>query len=89
MSNVNDFRKGQSVVIRENVRGNYLSADFPGWGADNYDEHLLPIASIAGMRGVVTTVNSHGSNPWTRYCILLENGGRIIDGVPGDDFDWA
>lgn len=89
MSNVNDFRKGSRIVVREGVRGNYLDAQFPGWGQPDAYDHLLPIASIAGMTGVVSSVNSHGSNPWTRYSIRLANGGLIIDGVPGVDFDWA
>lgn len=88
MSNVNDFRQGHQVVVRADARGNYLSADFPGWGAENYADHLIPIASAAGMTGTVTSVNSHGSNPWTRYSVRLADGGHMIDGVPGVDFDW-
>lgn len=88
MGNVNDFRKGAPVVIREGVRGNYLSKDFPGWGESDAYDHLVPMAEAAGLEGVVTSVNSHGSNPWTRYSIRLTNGGFVIDGVPGVDFDW-
>lgn len=88
MPNVNDHMKGAAVVVREGVRGNYLAADFPGWGADNYEDFLVPMAEAAGLSGIVTSVNSHGSNPWTRYSITLENGGHVIDGVPGNDFDW-
>lgn len=89
MTNVNDFRKGATVVVREEVRGNYLDVNFPGWGDAGAYDHLIPMTSVAGMAGTVTSVNSHGSNPWTRYSILLANGGRVIDGVPGTDFDWA
>lgn len=88
MGNVNDHMKGAAVVVREAVRGNYLAEDFPGWGAPNYEDFLVPLTEAAGLSGIVTSVNSHGSNPWTRYSIRLENGGYIIDGVPGNDFDW-
>lgn len=89
MGNVNDFRRGATVTIREGVRGNFLAASFPGWGEPDAYDHLVPLASVAGMSGTVRSVNSHGSNPWTRYTIKLANGGTVIDGVPGVDFDWA
>lgn len=89
MMNVNDHRKGSRVVIRKAARGNFLAKDFPGWGADNYADFLIPCFSVAGMRGTVTSVNSHGSAPYTRYSIKLDNGGHIIDGIPGEHFDWG
>lgn len=89
MNNINDFRKGKTVVIREGARGMYLTADFPGWGAPDYEDHLAPRADVAGMTATVTSVNSHGSAPYTRYTLRLANGGRIIDAVPSNDFDWT
>lgn len=84
--NVNDFRMGHKVVSRS-TRVRRLSKDFPGWGAEGYQDHLLD--TPAGIVGVVEAVNSHGSNPWTRYVIRFEDGSRGIDLVPGEDFDWA
>lgn len=78
--------KGQQVTILPDAPGNYLDADFPGWGAEGYREHLRPIAEVAGMTATVTSISSHGSNPWTRYNLLLANGGRIIDAVPCNEF---
>lgn len=86
--NVNDFHKGARVVLRHGLRGNYLDRDFPGWGEPDAYDHLIPLDTVGGMEGVVTSVNSHGSNPWTRYTILLDNGGRLIDGIADSDFDW-
>lgn len=86
-----ECRKGQTVVIREGegVRGLYLTADFPGWGDPDHENHLAPLADVAGMTATVTSVNSHGNAPHTRYTLRLANGGRIIDAVPGNDFDWT
>lgn len=89
MPNINSWRKGDHVVIREGVRGNYLDAQFPGWGQPDAHDHLIPMESVAGMTGVVISVNSNGSNPWTRYSLRLANGGHVIDAVPGVDFDWS
>jgi hypothetical protein len=89
MPNVNDHNLGRSVTIRSDARGNYLAADFPGWGAEDYADHLVPTSSAAGTTGKVISVNSHGSNPWTRYSIRMHDGGHLVDGVPGDDFDWT
>lgn len=81
--------EGRKIVIRADARPNYLTWDFPGWGDPNYTAHLQPLASIAGTVGVVTSVESHGSNPWTRYSVRLANGGSASGLVPGEDFDWA
>lgn len=78
--------KGQQVTILPDARGNYLDADFPGWGQPDAYDHLRPIAEVAGMTATVTSISSHGSNPWTRYNLLLANGGRIIDAVPCAEF---
>lgn len=85
MPNVNDFRKGQAVVSLE-TRMMRLPLDFPGWGLPNSADYLL--ATPAGLEGKVTFVSSHGSNPWTRYSISFKDGSRLIDAVPGVDFNW-
>jgi hypothetical protein len=88
MTNINDFRKGQSIVTKAS-HIKVLLPTFPGWGApvEEYSQHIAPLP--VGMAGRVQHVNSHGSNPWTRYSVLLEDGSRLIDGVAGRDFDWV
>lgn len=86
MRNVNDHRKGQAIVALE-TNHRRLAADFPGWGATNYADFLLPIP--AGLAGTVTSVESHGSNPWTRYTVRFEDGTSASGLVAGDDFRWA
>lgn len=84
--NVNDADKGRRVISRE-TRVRRLAVDFPGWGAENYADFLLP--TPAGLPGTVTHVESHGSNPWTRYTVRYDDGTRSSGLVPGADFDWA
>lgn len=83
--NVNSNHKGRGIVSME-TRTRRLSQDFPGWGAPDYREHLLPIP--AGLTGVVTTVESHGSNPWTRYTVMFDDGTRASGLCLGTDFTW-
>lgn len=63
----------------------------PGFGEAPDDEVFArrrPI--VAGELGVVTDVESHGSNPWTRYCIRFASDGAHQSGlVYGDDFTFA
>lgn len=88
MGNVNDHRHGQQVRLLPTATGNCLTPDFPGWGAPDYADYLTPVAQFAGQIGIVRSVNSHGSNPWTRYSILIETGHYLIDGIEGRDFEW-
>lgn len=86
MGNVNAYRKGQRVVSIASRR-NRLAADFPGWGAADAYDFLVPMT--AGLVGTVTSVESHGSNPWTRYVVEFDDGTRGIGLVDGEDFFWA
>jgi hypothetical protein len=83
--NVNDSHKGRKVIARTtSVRG--YDDSFPGWGDPNAADYLKPIT--AGTVGTVTRVESHGSNPWTRYTVRFNDGVRASGLVPGADFDW-
>jgi hypothetical protein len=71
MGNVHDGDKGRRVTaLVTKVRRR--AVDFPGWGAADYAEFLLPIPE--GLAGVITRVESHGSNPWTRYSVRFDDG---------------
>lgn len=88
MGNVNDYRKGELVIISETATKNYRTANFPGWeDLEAAKAELKPL--VAGMMGVVTSVESHGSNPWTRYSVEFANGGHASGLVAGLDFRWV
>ncbi len=80
-----ELRTGTKVRTREGVTVRRFAADFPGWGAENYRDFL--IETPAGLTGMITSVNSHGSKPWTRYSIRLDDGSYLSDVIPGRDFD--
>lgn len=83
LRNVNAHRQGQKVRVAEQIR--CLAADFPGWGDPNYADYFTTMEP--GEEAVVRDVNSHGSNPWTRYTLETEDGRVAIDKVP-PAFDW-
>lgn len=62
------------VASRGAHMGNRLAVDFPGWGADNYADFLIPLED--GLRGEITSVESHGAFPYTRYTVRFEDGTR-------------
>lgn len=72
------------VSLGSPVRG--FGPDFPGWGHPDAVSYLREIP--AGLAGVITQVESHGSNPWTRYSIRYP-GLTTHGAVPGVDFDWT
>jgi hypothetical protein len=86
MQNIHDGDKGRPVTALA-TKHRRLAVDFPGWGAVNYGEFLLPIPE--GLAGVVTYVESHGSNPWTRYCVRFEDGTTASGLVAGQDFRFG
>ncbi len=50
----------------------------------------VPLAEVpVGTVGVVTSVESHGSNPWTRYVVEYPGGARGAGLVPDRDFEWV
>ena len=63
------------------------AADFPGWGAANYADYLLPVP--AGLAGTVTNVESHGANPYTRYSVEFTDGSRASGLVTGTDIEFT
>jgi hypothetical protein len=78
-------RRVRALVTRHQRR----SVDFPGWGAEDYRDYLLDIPE--GLTGVVTDVESHGSNPWTRYSVRFSDGTTASGLALGEDiaFDAA
>lgn len=66
--------------IRTTKPMRFLAPDFPGWGADNYADFFLDLP--AGVEATVTSIESHGSNPWTRYCIRTADGARTMGVFP-------
>lgn len=53
---------------------NKLAADFPGWGAPDYADYLIPIQP--GEPVWITDVESHGAAPFTRYSVEFPDGSR-------------
>lgn len=86
MSNVHDGDKGRPVSAL-GARHRRRSADFPGWGDPDYARYLLPIP--AGLKGVVTRVESHGSNPWTRYSVTFADNSAASGLCAGVDFRFT
>lgn len=85
LGNVNDGDKGRRVVLIRTRR--VLHQDFPGWGADNYADFLVD--RDPGLEGVITSVESHGSNPWTRYTVRFDDGTRASGLAPDKDIRFA
>ena len=61
-------RRVRALVTKHRRR----AVDFPGWGAADYAGYLLPIPE--GLAGTVTYVESHGSDPYTRYSVVFDDG---------------
>jgi len=70
--NIHAHRKGATVTLTGKGRTRRLAADFPGWGKESASDFIDTGAT--GLTGIVVSVESHGSNPWTRYSV------RFIDG---------
>ncbi len=73
-----EITKGTKITITAAMR--FRTPDFPGWSDPNYQDFLVDLP--AGQAGVVTDVESHGSNPWTRYTVRLDSGHRTSGVVP-------
>lgn len=61
---------GDRVRLIRSIR--LLGADFPGWGDPSYPDHF--VQGPEGLSGVVTYVESHGSNPWRRFSVRFDDG---------------
>lgn len=82
LGNVNDHLKGRKIVALETRRRRF-AAGFPGWDAPDCDDYLLPIP--AGLCGEITYVESHNSNPWTKYGVRFEDGTTAHGLIMGSD----
>jgi hypothetical protein len=64
-----------------------LGDDFPGWGAD-FETVVKPYLEAHRLQhgevGRIVDIESHGSNPWTRYTVEFEDGGRVSGMYPTD-----
>ena len=87
MHNVNDNKKGARVVSLPASKVRRYGSDFPGWGHPDAASFLLE--PIAGLGGVVTAVESHGSNPWTRYAVRWSDGSTSNGLIDGHDVRFA
>jgi hypothetical protein len=85
--NVNEHRRGQRVITTATVHGNRLAADFPGWGDPNYADYLIP--QQPGLTGTVVDVESHGSDPYTRYTVRFDDGTRDMGLAEGRDIQFT
>ena len=85
MRNVHDHHRGRSVVTLRSSRTRRLPADFVGWGHPDAIGSLLE--PVAGLIGTITNVESHGSNPWTRYSVRFVGGSTSSGLVLGVDVD--
>lgn len=73
--NIHASHLGVRVQVVAETTQRALTADFPGYGKGiDLEPFYRPI--VVGMTGVITSVESHGMNPWTRYSIKFDNGTR-------------
>lgn len=77
---------GRAVVARETGHRRY-AVDFPGWDHPDHEKFLLEIPT--GLPGKIVEVEQHGSNPWTRYAVLFEDGTRANGLILGRDIKIA
>lgn len=77
--------QGRHVKILPSFKGNVLGVDFPGWGHPNAYDHLH--RPTFGVEGEIVAVESHGSNPWTRYSVRFADGTRASGLGLGTDIE--
>jgi hypothetical protein len=77
MANIHDSDRGMTVTLREPRRA--LAPNFPGWEHYTQDDF---VDHEPGITGVIVSVESHGSNPWTRYSVRWEDGSRSSGVTP-------
>lgn len=73
---------GRRIVARE-TETRRLAVDFPGWGHPDCSKFIEDIP--VGLAGEIIDVESHGSNPWTRYGVRFDDGTRANGLVLGKD----
>lgn len=75
-----EITEGTRVRTREGIEVRRFAVNFPGWSDPNFCDFLLP--TPARLTGIVTRVEQHGINPWTRYSIRFDDGTRISGLAP-------
>ena len=86
LGNNHDTDKGRPVTALA-TRVRRYPANFPGWGAPDAATTLLAIPE--GLAGVITSVESHGSAPYTRYTVRFADGTRAAGLCIDADFAFA
>lgn len=79
---IEDITVGTRVIAVAGAKNTRFPVNFPGWGTPNAADTLLPW--VEGMTGVVSFVESHGMNPWTRFSVRWSDGTRSSGIVPTD-----
>ncbi|WP_280454801.1 hypothetical protein [Nocardia brasiliensis] len=85
MKSVDAHHKGRRVRLLDTVTGRGRAPSFPGWDKADYLDHLVPLEP--GWVGTIDHVESHNSNPWTRYGVAFDNGVRA-NGVEPKDIEF-
>lgn len=80
MANRNDHLKDRDVIALA-ARHRRFAVDFPGWSHPDHADYLLPIPP--GLKGVITGIESHSSNPWTKYAVRFEDDSRASGLITG------
>lgn len=83
--NVHDHLKGRRVRA--------LVTQHRAWELGG-DPHAGTVPIPEGTGGVITNVESHGSNPWTRYSVRFDNGTHasgliMLSGTYHNDIELA
>lgn len=76
---------GSKVTTATVVRA--LDKDFPGWGAPGELDHFVD--HPAGTEATIVGVESHGSNPWTRYILAFADGSHTAGGLGAKVINWS
>lgn len=73
--NVHEANTGRTIVALISKRPYTLNGEHVDWQP--------------GLTGVVRVVESHGSNPWTRYTVRFDDGGYASGLIYGRDFTFT
>lgn len=84
--NIHENHRGRKVRTLASSRHRRYGTDFPGWDAPDAADHLLE--AEPGLTGTITSVESHGSNPWTRYSVRFDDGSHTAGLVLGTDIEF-
>lgn len=76
------LKRGSRVIAGANIQQRRHAVDWPGWEHPDHKNFLLDIP--AGLTGTVIWVESHGSNPWTRYSVRFDDDSTAHGMYPSD-----